>query len=91
MGIEQATACPQEDIRANARFCFDQRDKGWWGDLVVGSCNKDADKTRSAFRSCQGDGGIRDRYDQCNAGEQLDAVRAAGRDKNIYDPGKCGF
>jgi hypothetical protein len=55
-------ACPfQEDIRANARFCFGQPQEGWWGDLVTGSCDKDASKTHSAFFSCQGDGGIRDR------------------------------
>lgn len=90
-GMASAVACPQDDIRTNARFCFSQTNADWYGDLVIGSCNKDANKTRDAFRSCQGDGGIRDRYDQCNAGEQIDAVRAAGNDMHIYKPGQCGF
>lgn len=90
-----AFACPgpsQDRIRGDAKWCFGRPQGDGFGDLVVGSCNKDADKTRNGFRDCQHDGSVRDNYDSCTAGEQIDAVRAAGRDTNIYsNPAACGF
>jgi len=87
---QPALACTDGRIQADAKWCMEGQKDGY-ADLVVGSCKKDANKTRDGFRSCQGDKGVRDNYDSCSAGVQIDSVRAAGRELNIYNPAECGF
>ena len=89
LSAESATACDEEQIRGEARVCFGNPQHNGFGDLVLGSCRKDADLTRKGFREC---GGGLDNYDSCTAGVQIDAVRAAGMDGHIYSkPAACGF
>ena len=89
LSAQSATACDQERIRGEARVCFRNPQHDGFGDLVLGSCRKDADLTRKGFRDC---GGGLDNYDSCAAGIQIDDVRAAGIDEHIYSkPATCGF
>ncbi len=89
LSAQSATACDQERIKGEARVCFRNPQHDGFGDLVIGSCNKDANKTRDGFRDC---GGGRDNYDSCTASVQIDAVRAGGLAENIYkNPAACGF
>jgi hypothetical protein len=69
--------------------CFRNPQHDGFGDLVLGSCRKDADLTRKGFHDC---GGGLDNYDSYAAGIQIDDVRAAGIDEHIYSkPAACGF
>jgi hypothetical protein len=88
--FDAAIACDQDRIKRDAKWCLQDPNRDGYGDLMVGSCHKDADKTRSGFRSCQPHGDVRDNYDSCTAGQQIDAVRAAASELGLYQPGKCG-
>jgi hypothetical protein len=89
LSVHSATACDKQRIRDEAQECFGNPQHNGFGDLVLGSCRKDADLTRKGFREC---GGGLDNYDSCTAGVQIDDVRAAGMDEHIYSkPAACGF
>jgi hypothetical protein len=89
LSAQSATACDEQRIRDDAGMCFSNPQHDGFGDLVLGSCRKDADLTRKGFRDC---GGGLDNYDSCAAGAQIDDVRAAGMNEHIYSkPAACGF
>jgi hypothetical protein len=89
LSAQPATACDEGRIRDEARVCFRNPQHDGFGDLVLGSCRKDADLTRKGFHDC---GGGLDNYDSCAAGVQIDDVRAAGMVEHIYSkPATCGF
>jgi len=89
LSAQSATACDKRRIRDEAQGCFGNPQHDGFGDLVLGSCRKDADLTRKGFRDCGGD---LDNYDSCPAGVQIDDVRTAGMDGHIYSkPAACGF
>lgn len=86
-----AYACDTTRMGADLRWCMSDANKSGFGDIIVGSCQRDAVKLRNGFRSCQGDKGVRDNYDSCTAGVQIDTARAVGQSLNSYQPGQCGF
>lgn len=85
-----ALACDAGDLQRNLTWCMSDANKDGYGDIVVGSCKKDAVQLRNGFRSCQHDSGVRDRYDNCSAGEQIDNARSVGSQLHLYtDPAAC--
>ena len=89
LSAQSATACDEQRIRDDAAMCFSNPQHDGFGDLVLGSCRKDADLTRKGFRDC---GGGLDNYDSCAVGAQIDDIRAAGMNAHIFSkPAACGF
>lgn len=90
--VAHAIACDPGDLQKNLTWCMSDANKKGFGDIVVGACNKDAKKLHDGYWDCQKDSGVRDRYEACSAGEQIDNARAVGLQLHIYtDPAKCGF
>jgi hypothetical protein len=85
-----AIACDAGRLNGDIDWCLKDANRDGWGDMVTGACNKDASKLRDGFRSCQHDGGIRDNYESCPAGQQIDTARAVANQYHIFQPGKCG-
>jgi len=88
-----ATACDQPRIVDDAKWCFGNISNGGFGDLLLGSCKKDAAQNLRGFYNCQGHNiSSIGNFGSCTAGQQLDAVRSAAMAVAVYsDPHACGF
>ena len=72
-------ACPDPSVRRivdDAKWCFGNATQDARNDLLS-ACARNAKVTHDGFFSCQGDSGPQNNYDSCDAGQQIDAVRAA--------------
>jgi hypothetical protein len=77
----------------HAEWCFADTNRAGFNDLFAGSCKKSADTTEAGFFACQTHNeAARKGYSACAPAQQVDAVRAAGRNKHVYaDLFTCGF
>jgi hypothetical protein len=84
--------CDTDTLIKDAEFCFDTNRAGY-NDLFDGSCNKSRDKTEAGFFACQSrNDSARKNYSSCSPEQQLDLVRAAGRNRHVYaNLFACGF
>jgi hypothetical protein len=88
-----AHACDADDIVKNAEWCFADKNRAGFKDLFAGSCTKSAGTTEAGFLACQAHNeNARKGYSACKSAQQVDAVRAAGRNQHVYaDLFTCGF
>lgn len=88
-----AEACNTEALIADAEWCFSDTNRAGYNDLFAGSCKKSGDQTEAGYFACQSHNeGARKNYSSCRPDQQVDAVRAAGRNKHVYaDLFTCGF
>ena len=78
-----AVACNGKQLEADLDWCIRDRGANFetpgadeWSNIMEGACNKDADLLRDNFRDCQQDENVRENYDSCTAGQQIDTARA---------------
>ena len=88
-----AYACDTDAVLKNAEWCFADKNRAGFKDLFAGSCTKSADTTAAGFIACQSHNETaRKGYSACKSSQQVDAVRAAGRNQHVYaDLFTCGF
>lgn len=72
-----ANACNWRQLMEDMKWCLDVPDRDGRDDIILGAYNKDARKVRSGFRDCQSHSNTaKDNFDNCTAGQQIDAARA---------------
>ena len=88
----QTGACNTDSLIKDAEYCFDVNRSGRDG-LFDGSCNKSREKTQAGFFACQSHNEeARRNFSSCSPDQQLDLVRAAGRNRHVYaNLFACGF
>lgn len=88
----KARDCDIDALVRDAENCFDANRPGY-SDLFEGSCNKSRDKTEAGFFACQAQNETaRNNFSSCSPDQQIDVVRAAGRNRHAYgNLFACGF